>query len=346
MRLLLRGHTEIMSASPRHRSEIQLINSIEKLTRKVFPHPPRLILPIGDDAAAFQPSTGSLMLISSDALIEGTHFDLGYFSAQDLGWKSLAVNLSDIAAMGGKPRLFTTSLGLPPDLPPRFIHHFYQGMLNLAQKYGVFLAGGDTCASKAGIFLDVTIIGEVPPHQMITRSGAQVGDIICVTGELGGSAIGLEVMRRDLSRVPQKRTYTLRQLRPSPRIEIGRWLSIHGMASAMIDLSDGLSMDLHRLADRSNVGVFLDASVLPCPPVGPKLASMLTHSLLHYTLNGGEDYELLFTVPRRLKSRIPSSLHGIRITSIGETAPRSRGCLVRIGDQTTKLFPRGFEHFQ
>jgi thiamine-monophosphate kinase len=346
MQLLQQGHPEIMSAPLRYKSELQLIDSIEKLTRRVFPHPRHLILPIGDDAAAFQPSKGSLLLVSSDALIEGIHFDLEYFSAQDLGWKSLAVNLSDIAAMGGKPRLFTTSIGLPPELDPRFIHRFYQGMLKLALTFGVCLAGGDTCASSGGIFLDVTILGEVPYRQMITRSGACVGDIICVTGELGGSAIGLEIMQRHFSRIPHKSAHTLRQLRPSPRVEIGRWLAEHQMASAMIDLSDGLSMDLHRLAAKSNVGAFLEASDFPRPPVGPKLASMLTHSLLHYTLNGGEDYELLFTVPHKLKSRIPSSLHGIRITPIGEIIPRSRGCLMRVGGQTAKLLPRGFDHFR
>lgn len=346
MWLLRLGHSEIMSALPRHKSELQLIDSIEKLTRRVFPHPRGLVLPIGDDAAAFRPSQGSLLLVSSDALIEGIHFDLRYYSARDLGWKSLAVNLSDIAAMGGKPRWFTTSLAWPPELDPRFLHQLYQGMMKLARTFGVVLAGGDTCASSGGIFLDITILGEVSRRRMITRSGARLGDIICVTGELGGSAIGLEILQRNLSGVPHKDTYTLRQLRPSPRVEIGRWLAEHRMASAMIDLSDGLSMDLNRLATKSNVGAFLDAAVLPCPPVAPKLASMLTHSLLHYTLNGGEDYELLFTVPRKLKSRIPSSIHGIRITPIGEITPRSHGCLIKVGSQAAKLLPRGFDHFR
>jgi thiamine-monophosphate kinase len=219
-------------------------------------------------------------------------------------------------------------------------------MLKLAQSAGVFLAGGDTCASKGGIFLDIAILGEVSPREIIPRSGALPGDILCVTGELGSSAIGLEILQRRLASFPGKNSYTSRHLRPSPRIEIGRWLARHHMASAMIDLSDGLSLDLHRLAAKSKVSAIVEAAALPRLPIAPKLASMLTHSLLHYALNGGEDYELLFAVPRSVKSRIPSSIRGIKITPIGEIISLSKGCLLRVGNQTTKLSPRGFDHFR
>jgi thiamine-monophosphate kinase len=329
----------------RPKSEAQFVHSIQKLVGRTGPALPELILPIGDDAAAFQPSKGSLLLVSSDALIEGIHFQLNYFSPGDLGWKALAVNLSDIAAMGGTPRLFTTSLAIPPTMSRHFLHRFYQGMLELAQKAGVALAGGDTCASRKDFFLDVTILGEVPRKQLIPRSGAQPGDILFVTGELGGSAIGLEFLQRGLD-LHGKTQYLKRHLRPVPRLDVGRWLGKNRLATAMIDLSDGLSIDLHRLLTSSGVGARLQATLLPPPRFSRKLASMLSHSLLHYLLHGGEDYELLFSVPPHLKHRIPAERDGVRISEIGVITSERGKCWLSSGGQTTRLYPAGYDHFQ
>jgi thiamine-monophosphate kinase len=326
-------------------TEVRLIKSIQRLSRRKILPTTRLVLSIGDDAAAFKGAKDSLILVSTDALVEGIHFDLRYFTPEDIGWKALAVNLSDIAAMGGMPLYFTTSVALSKDQSPSWVQKLYRGMLALASESGVGLIGGDTCASPQGVFLDLTIIGEVRPSEMVTRSGARPGDHVFVTGELGGSAIGLELLKRHPHHGGRYFGLISRHLRPCPRSQIGRFLASHRCASSLIDISDGLSTDLHHLCEQSQVGAVIDAEKIPMAKASRKLHSSLPRTALHYALNGGEDYELLFTVSPKLRSRIPRGIDGIGIQEIGRITRETGKCYLLEQGGRKELPPGGFDHF-
>ena len=326
--------------------ETRLIERIHRLARQVLSPSENVSISFGDDAAALVPSAGHMLLISTDALVEGIHFDLDYFRPEDLGWKALAVNLSDIAAMGGKPLGFTTSLALPKETPSSFVTRVYRGMLKLAEPSGAALLGGDLCASPGTLFLDVTILGEVKSEQVRTRENARPGDSLFVTGELGASAIGLELLRRAPRRARYYPHLAGRHLRPIPRNRMGCWLAANGCASALIDLSDGLSTDLHHLCQASRVGAVIEADRIPLPGISPKVGSWVERPLLDYGLNGGEDYELLFTVPRGRRHQVPSRLDGLGIHEIGRITDEPGACWLRERGSLRPLAPGGFDHFQ
>ena len=335
-----------MAVRSSSQGESRLIERIHRLARQVLPPSEKVSISFGDDAAALVPSPEHMLLVSTDALVEGIHFDLDYFRPEDLGWKALAVNLSDIAAMGGKPLGFTTSLAFPQETPPSFVPRVYAGMLALAELSGAVLLGGDLCASPGTVFLDVTILGEVKSEQVRTRRNARPGDSLFVTGELGASAIGLELLRR----VPrQARRYPRlagRHLRPKPRNRMGGWLAANGCASALIDVSDGLSTDLHHLCQASRVGAVVDSDRIPLPKVSPKVGSWVERPLLDYGLNGGEDYELLFTVPPGSRDRVPKRLDGLEIHEIGCIVDEPGACWIREQGRLSPLSPSGFDHFR
>ncbi len=322
-------------------SEAQIIRAI----RRIAGHPKdrRLALPIGDDAAAFRIRPGQLVVVSTDALVEGIHFDFRYCSPEDLGWKALAVNLSDIAAMGGIPLYVTTSIALPRGCVPDFVPRFYRGLAAIARKHSVGLIGGDTCRSPKGVFLDVTIMGEVKPTHMLTRQGAKPGDLLYVTGELGGSSVGFELLSRSRKSVPRSAPVR-RHLRPQPRCAAGRFLAKRKLASAMIDLSDGLSTDLSHLCNQSGVGAVVEASRLPLVRIPLRQREVLSHKAQHYGLHGGEDYELLFSVPSRLSQSVPSQIDGLPVRRIG-CITQSTGVWLLDGDTKHRLQPSGFDHF-
>jgi thiamine-monophosphate kinase len=334
-----------MSPRASHVSETQLIKEISQISSQARFPSGRLELSIGDDAAAFKNRKGVLTLISTDALVEGIHFDLNYSSPEDLGWKALAVNLSDIAAMGGESLYFTSSIALPKRKTTTFVQKLYRGMLQLATKTQVTLIGGDTCASPDVVFLNLTIIGEVKSSEIVTRQGAQPGDLIFVTGELGGSAIGLELLRNHPKLARASRRMTGRHLRPVPRCQIGRFLAARQYASAMIDISDGLSTDLHHLCEQSQVGALIDAARLPISKVNQKAASLLSKALLDYAMNGGEDYELLFTVSPKIKDKIPKRIQGVSIQEIGQITEEAGFCRISVNGRVRSLFATGFDHF-
>lgn len=321
-------------------SEAHIIRAIRRIAGR--PKDRRLVLPIGDDAAAFRMRPGHLLLVSTDALVEGVHFDFRYCSPEDLGWKALAVNLSDIAAMGGIPLYVTTSIALPSKNVPDFVPRFYRGLTSIARKHSVTLIGGDTCRSLKGVFLDVTIIGEVEPAHMLTRRGAKPGDSLYVTGELGGSSVGLELLSR--WRQAPSGAAIRRHLRPQPRCAAGRFLAERKLVSAMIDLSDGLSTDLSHLCDQSGVGASIEASQLPLAKIPVRQRQFLSHAVPHYALHGGEDYELLFAVPSRLRQSVPSRIDGLPVHRIG-CITQSTGVWLLDGNRKRRLHPGGFDHF-
>lgn len=304
---------------------------------------PGVRIGIGDDAAATEPTPGRWLLTTSDMLVEGVHFDLGYTDPFRLGRKSLAVNLSDIAAMGGEPRDFLLSLAIPPGLTVEFLDRFTEGMLTLASEHGVALVGGDTCRSPAGLVISVTLHGEQSPERTLRRSGARPGDIIFVTGTVGDSALGLELLRRG----GREGWAVERHLDPSPRVAAGLALAGAGFVTAMIDVSDGLLADLGHILELSGVGARVEAGLLPLSSAFREEASRITADPLVMALTGGEDYELLFTVPAGSEGEVASSLSrtGVSATAVGVITVA--GGVMVTGPDGRDLHPvrGGYDHF-
>jgi thiamine-monophosphate kinase len=295
--------------------ERELVQTIRQVAgRKSY----QVVKGIGDDAAVFRPRSGEDLVFTSDFVLEGRHFTLDTHSAADIGHKALARSLSDLAAMGSEPAFCLVSLAIPGALGPNWIQSFYKGLLALAGKYKVPLAGGDLARFEK-VVVDVICCGRVPRGKALLRGGARPGDRIYVTGKLGGSAHGFATQRGPSWR---------RHLRPEPRIAAGIALRSVGV-SACMDLSDGLSLDLARLCEESHTG----AEIGPYLPIAPRAS-------LREALHGGEDYELLFTAsPRR---KIPREVAGLRVTDIG-TMTRDHIGQIYFGSRL--LPPKGFDHF-
>jgi thiamine-monophosphate kinase len=285
---------------------------------------------IGDDCAVLRLPTGHEALLTTDFSLEGVHFRREWHPAESVGHRCLARGLSDIAAMGGKPMAAFLSLALPKSLPQKWVDEFLRGFLALAGKFGVPLAGGDIAQSPAGVLADIVMLGLVPKGTAVLRSGAQPGDFLYVTGELGGSAAVLSRLSAGSLERPDPRRYPARFF-PTPRIAAGRALRERKLAAAMIDISDGLSTDLRHICDESGVGARIYAEKVP---VAPEAAN------LSFALNGGEDYELLFASRRK----IPARIAGVQISRIGEVTGGRRIVLVEKGKQGP-LPAKGWEHF-
>jgi thiamine-monophosphate kinase len=296
-------------------------NILERLRRRVaIPRGSRVIAGIGDDCAIFRPRGGKEdLLFTTDLLIEGVHFERATHSAAQAGHKALARGLSDVAAMGGEPLFCLLSLALPEWADGRWVDGFYGGVLRLAKTAGVVLAGGDLSRAER-VTCDIVVGGSVPRGDALRRDAARPGDLIYVSGRLGGSAFGLDAKHGRAWR---------RHLRPEPRLALGRYLREKLHATACMDLSDGLSLDLRRLCQASKVS----AEIEP-PPVFPG-------ATIQHALHGGEDYELLFTV--RADQRVPVRFENLALTRIGaiRRGPAGR---VLLGGQP--LAPLGYDHFR
>ena len=328
--------------------EFQLI---ERIQSKFSCTHQDIIRGIGDDASVTRIQEGRVLISTSDILIEGVHFDLGFTSAHNLGKKSLAVNISDIAAMGGNPRFFLISIGIPPHMSLEFIDEFSEGLLETARSFHTCLVGGDTSRSPEKFIISITLLGESSPGYEVYRSNARVGDLIFVTGNLGDSSLGLEILkkRHGLCGVNDSFIDLLeRHNNPTPRVNEGRLLAENRIASAMIDISDGLLSDLGHICDQSRVGARLQLSKLPVSRSFQKHVSEITDRPEDLLLGGGEDYELLFTVDKgnvdsinRLKPRFET-----KVTQIGEIVSGDHGVTV-LDDFGGKyeIKRRGFDHF-
>jgi thiamine-monophosphate kinase len=302
---------------------------------------------IGDDCAVLRllPRRGQQtdILVTTDFTLEGIHFRRDWHPAESVGHRCLARGLSDIAAMGGEPAAAFLSLALPRDLPPSWVGRFARGLIGLAERYGVTLAGGDTAESPNGVLADIVLVGTVPKGKSALRSRAQAGDRIYVSGELGGSAAAVGVMRKEMRKKskwkPNPREY-LRHFFPEPRVELGRVLRERGLVSAMIDTSDGLSTDLAHVCEESGVGAEIAAELIPRASVGKPSRQVDLQLALH----GGEDYELLFTASPG--KRVPSRIAGVPITHIGHIT-RGRKLFLRNRDGVGyELQGLGWEHFR
>jgi thiamine-monophosphate kinase len=294
---------------------------------------------IGDDCALLHLPAGYETLVTTDFSLEGVHFRREWHPADAVGHRCLTRGLSDIAAMGGKPVAAFLSLALPRDLPQRWVAQFIRGLMRLAGKYGVTLAGGDTAASPSGVLADIVVVGSVPQGKAILRSGARPGDRIYVSGELGGSAATIAELRAHPKNKLNASGYP-RHFYPEPRIELGRILREKSLATAMIDLSDGLSTDLEHICEESGVGAEIEEASVPLSRVGKATREVNLDLALH----GGEDYELLFTAPAG--KRVPSQIAGVKLTCIGCVA-RSKKVLIHDANGIRREFKaRGWEHFR
>lgn len=331
-----------------------------------------LVLGLGDDAAVIRTAPGKAILLTTDLLVEDVDFDLALSSYEQIGYKALAANLSDIAAMGGVPRYFLVSLAVPPWTSVSSVDQLYRGMRRLAKRFEVALIGGDTSSSRRGLFLNLVVAGEIEPSRLVRRTGARIGDRIFVTGTLGDSRAGLEILKshasRHTSQVKKNRagkrvTWNLRRatqnvepatlvnrhLYPVPRLREGRILASKGLATAMMDLSDGLAGDLRHLCEASEVGAVIDLGSLPVSLSLSRYAKMKGREPSEYALTGGEDFELLFTVsPSRSERLAQLQRRGqMKATQIGLVRPRREGImLITKEGRRRALKARGYEHFR
>jgi thiamine-monophosphate kinase len=291
-------------------------------------------LGIGDDCAVLGLPPGNQVLVTTDFNLEGVHFRQEWHPPDAVGHRCLARGLSDIAAMGGVPRAAFLSLAIPAELSQKWVDQFVTGLLKLASRYSVALAGGDTAQSPDGILADIVVLGSVPRGKAILRAGAKPGDRIYVTGSLGAALADLNRLRDGEKLRPrshQKHFY------PEPRVTIGEVLRERKLASAMIDISDGLSTDLSHVCEESGVGAVINAKALPVA------RGVAANHALEFALHGGDEYELLFAA--RADRKVPAKIAGVPITRIGEIV-RGRQMKLKRSDGTTEaLRAMGWEHF-
>jgi thiamine-monophosphate kinase len=334
------------------RSEFDFIN---ELRRRIAPSTQLLVAGIGDDAAVLRSNSGKETVVSTDLLVEDIDFRRTTTPPYLLGHKALAVSLSDLAAMGSRPLWALVSIGLPEDVwQSDFVDRFYDGWLDLANRYGVQLIGGDTSRTNEHIVIDSIAIGECAAGMAVKRTGASAGDQIFVTGSLGGAAAGLRLIERGAHLAEQNLGdedsqkidhVLLRQLRPDPRVGWGIVLPEERLATAMIDLSDGLSSDINHLCAASKVGALIDASLLPIDEHVVELCGRRALDPLQLALHGGEDFELLFTVKPENVARLPRRVDGVEIKRIGEITKANDGVKISEGTRTWDLRPGGWKHF-
>lgn len=325
--------------------EIGEFGLIREIRRWVTTSNPSLIQGIGDDVAVIAFGKEAL-LVTTDLLIEGVHFERSWTNPYLLGKKSLAVNLSDIAAMGGTPKYFLISLGIPQTLSFSFVSNFYRGLKEEAKKFNVDLIGGDTSLSEK-LLVNICLIGQGEREKLIFRKGARVGDDLYVSGTLGDAALGLKFLKdRRIKKKPK--TLIERHLAPTPRIELGQALAQQRLAHAMIDISDGLLSDTQHILEESNVGARIWEERLPLSKNYCQWVGQYFKEPYQLALRGGEDYELLFTAPKKLRTRISSLSHNLclPITCIGEILPEKEGLqLIQKNGKIQMPNHLGFDHF-
>jgi thiamine-monophosphate kinase len=321
---------------------------IVRLRARLSPDPDHVRIGIGDDAAVLIPERGMQTVVTTDSLIEGVHFRRDWTTAAAIGYKALAVNLSDIAAMGATPRASLLSLGLPAALPLDDFDQIIDGYARLADATRAPLVGGNIARSPGPLLIDVTVIGSVRPRRVLRRTGAHEGDELFVTGTPGLSAAGLALLTHGVDRdslTIDERACVDRHEQPEPRLRVGRIVARTSAASAAMDLSDGLADAAATLAASAGLGVVVDAGAIPVHPGVASVAARRGQSPLDLILGGGEDYELAFAVPARRRSRFLAAARraDMPVTCIGRFERASGAWLETAGIRST--LPAGFGHF-
>jgi thiamine-monophosphate kinase len=303
---------------------------------------------IGDDCAVLETTGDRALLVTTDTLIEGIHFTAELLPPEALGWKALAVNISDIASMGGTPHTAFLSVGMKPETEVSFIETFMAGFQALADKTDIVLAGGDTVESPSSAVITVTLLGDCLPEHLVYRSGAGVGDDVWVTGPLGNAAAGLFLLlNKKASELSGYETIVLAHQKPTPRLNTGKALGKNGLAHAMIDISDGIAKDLGHICEQSGIGALLKAASIPMSEEIQRLGSEVEKSPLEWALHGGEDYELLFTASPAHEEKIMSltaEVSGSPATKIGTIIPED-GIWLETDKGKGPLQPGGYVHF-
>ncbi len=344
--------------------EFGLIERLSKIAAPTMANTPALLEGIGDDCAVYRTGGGSVQVATTDLLVEQVHFDLLTTPMHHLGSKSISVNVSDVCAMNALPEYALISIAVPKNIPVEMVEQLYQGMAHAASRYGVAIAGGDTSSSPSGLMISVTMTGKADERMLTYRKGARPGDLLCVSGSLGGSAAGLKLLMRErdfmLEQLRDNQPYDrelmaeLREyseairchLLPEARIDLVRFFHENGIVpTAMIDISDGLASDLGHICRRSNVGAHLEEGKIPVLSEARAVADEMQDDALSWALSGGEEYQLLFTLP---KERYDDIAGNRDISVIGEILPAGEGLLLTdIFGMTIDLegTAGGYDHF-
>jgi thiamine-monophosphate kinase len=321
---------------------------IARIRAASAPSPAWVTIGMGDDAAVIEPARNRSEVITTDAFVEGVHFDRSYVPPAAIGHKALAANLSDVAAMGAEPRAALLSLLLPPSMAAADFDAVLGGWLALASAHGVALVGGNISRSPGPLVLDVTVTGAVKPRDILTRAGARPGDGVYVSGTIGAAYAGFLSLQRGAAGDEDLAECRERFLTPAPRVRLGLLLGRNRVASACVDASDGLADAVRQIAGASGVGIEIDGDAVPVPEAARAwLAEQQGLEPLDAAVAGGEDYELVFTVPGRRRRALESVLRlaaGVPCTRIGTVT--ARGSLVVVRRGVTTLLPPGFIHFR
>ena len=310
--------------------------------------PPWVVVGPGDDAAVLQPKRGAYDVLTTDALVEGVHFDFAFVPPDAVGHRALAVNLSDIAAMGAEPRAALLSLLLPDSLDVVTLDAVIDGFINLASQHRVALVGGNITRTTGPLAIDVTATGTVHGRRILTRGGARPGDDVYVTGMVGDAAVGLRALQQSsaTASVDADAACVERYLRPAPRVRAGMLLGRNRVASSCMDLSDGLGDAAAQIALASDAGMALDAAAIPISDGARRWHEQRGGDALETALTGGDDYELLFTVRPAHRGRLRGVAGMLRapVTRIGVV---TKECAVVVRDgSVTRPLPAGYEHFK
>jgi len=318
---------------------------IEQVRRRLPTAGDGLTIGIGDDAAVLHASPGTEWVITTDAFLENVHFLRKIHPPKSVGYKALARAASDIAAMGASPRFFFLTVGIPDALTGSWLDRFLDGMARAARRFGLILAGGDT-TKYPQVVASLTIVGQIDRGKAILRSGAKPGDLLCVSGRLGEAELGLRLTQRKFYHDKRWAGLAKKHYYPEPRLAVGEWIREHECATSMIDTSDGLSTDLGHVCKASGVGAVVWAAKIPTVKIPPLLLRQVDIDPMDLALNGGDDYELLFTVPKKFSSRLPGKVDGVSLTVIGEITRAKKILLLRADGKTVPLQSKGWDPFR
>ncbi|MBU1767667.1 MAG: thiamine-phosphate kinase, partial [Candidatus Omnitrophica bacterium] len=330
------------------KNEFALINRIRQAIREpahkiAGRKQGKVIVGPGDDTAVLKVSGNKYLLFTCDCLVENVHFSLDYAKPQNLGWKALAINASDIAAMGGTPKYATISLVLNEKINEKWVDELYNGFKEFIKEYPLSLVGGNIARGVSSTVIDIAMIGEVKKDKFVKRSGAKIGDLIVVTGTLGDSKAGMEILKKS----GKNPVLCKRHLRPIPRLNEIRKIISKVKLNSMIDISDGFTQDLFHILEESKVSASIDISKIP---VSSALKDFAKDKVLDFALYGGEDYELLFTLSKKEAKRLPSRVNGTILTIVGEIItcppnPDGREGKPKIFSNNQEIIPKGYNHF-
>jgi thiamine-monophosphate kinase len=327
-------------------------NLIARIERRLPPRPPWVIVGLGDDAAVVEPERNRVEVLTVDALVEGVHFDRAFVPADAIGHRALAVNLSDLAAMGAAPRLALVSMALPAVLPLSDFDGIVDGIASLAARARLTVVGGNLTRSTGPLVIDITAMGTIKRRQALTRGGARSGDELYVSGTIGSAMAGRLILTERQTTGDSRLTtddsrLVTAYLRPEPRLRLGTLLARNRAASACIDLSDGLSDAVYRVAESSGVGALIDADALPIDPRARAVFDSRRLDPVEQAATAGDDYELFVAVRPRVRSRLSAAMrHGdARLTRIG-VCTADRAVVMRRGGAETVLPRGGYAHFR